>query len=147
MLFIFRAYISVMCFKKILCGFQDSEVLVPCIHSDDVVFRSDDENFLFELQSVSKSFELFQVASVRTSQQHLWMPFSTRQVKGLSFQTLIWEDNCKPSGRRSYSVQTLSFIRQDMQKSCNRPNVSLHYPNAQSLLWKLHAAEVQPSRH
>jgi hypothetical protein len=42
-------------------------------------------------------------------------------------------------------VRTLSLIRQDMQKIYNRLDVSLHYPDAQSLLWKLRAAEVQPS--
>jgi hypothetical protein len=75
---IFRVYTLVMCFKKTLCRIQDSEVQIPCIRLDDVVFRLDarqssnirldDENFPSGLPSVSKSFELFQVASVHMSQ-------------------------------------------------------------------------------
>jgi hypothetical protein len=56
--------------------------------------RPDDENFPFGLSSVSKSFELFQVTSVRTSQQHVRTPFSVQQIKGFPFQTQIWEDSC-----------------------------------------------------
>jgi len=37
------------------------------------------------------------------------------------------------------------LIRQDVLKIYNHPDISLHYPDAQSLLWKLCAAEVQPS--
>jgi hypothetical protein len=44
--------------------------------------------------SVSRSFELFKVASVWTSQQHVQTPFSVRQEKGFPSQTQIWEDNC-----------------------------------------------------
>jgi len=68
--------------------------------------RLDDKIFLSRVPSVSKSFELFQVASVRTSQQHVWTPFIVQQVKWFPFQTQIWEDswNCPenvviPSGR------------------------------------------------
>jgi hypothetical protein len=102
----FRVYTSIMCFKKILCRIQDAEVQVPCIRPDDVVFRSDahqssnihpdDEIFPSRLPSVSRSFELFQVASIRTSQQHVRTLFSVRQVKGFPFQTQIWEDSCNP---------------------------------------------------
>jgi hypothetical protein len=83
---------------------QDNEVQIPCIHPDDVEFRpdarqssnicSDNENFSPGLPSVSRSFELFPVASVRTSQQHVWTPLSVRQVKRFPFQTQIWEDSC-----------------------------------------------------
>jgi hypothetical protein len=105
-----------MCFMETLCRIQDSEVQVPCIHPDDVVFSpdahmssnisSDDESFPSGLPYVSKSFKLFQVASVRMSQQDVRTPFSIRQLKGLPFQTQIWEDNFNrpddvviPSGR------------------------------------------------
>jgi hypothetical protein len=97
-------YTLVMCFKKTLCRIQDSEVQIPCIHLDDLVFRPDarqssnirpdEEKVPSGLPSVPRSFELFQVASVRTSQQNVRMPFNVRQVKGFPFQTQIWEDSC-----------------------------------------------------
>jgi len=34
------------------------------------------------------------------------------------------------SGRRGYSIRTLSFIRDVMQKMVNRPDVRLHGPDA-----------------
>jgi hypothetical protein len=56
--------------------------------------------------SVSKSFQLFKVAYVRMSQQHVRTLFSVQQVKWFPLQTHIWEDNCNcpndkstPSGR------------------------------------------------
>jgi hypothetical protein len=51
------------------------------------------------------------------------------------------------SGRRGYSVWTLSLARQVVQKKFNRLDVRLYGPEAQSLIWKLHAAEVQSSGH
>jgi hypothetical protein len=78
---------------------QNSKQLVqfPCIRSDDVVFRPDahlssiihpdDKNFSSGLPSVSRSFELFQVASVQKFQQHVQKPFSVSK-------TQIWEDSC-----------------------------------------------------
>jgi len=41
-------------------------------------FYLDDVVIPFELSSMSKSFKLFKVASVRTSQQHIQTPFSVR---------------------------------------------------------------------
>jgi hypothetical protein len=38
-------------------------------------------------------------------------------------------------------------IRQDVQKIYNCPDVSLHCPDTQSLLWKLLAVEVQSYGH
>jgi hypothetical protein len=113
---IFRVYTSFMCFKKTLCIIQDSEVQIPDSHQSSNI-HLDDENCPSGLPSVSRSFELFQIASIQTSQQHIRMPFNVRQVKGFPFQTQIWEDSCKPSRRCGYSVQTLSLIRQDVQKS------------------------------
>jgi hypothetical protein len=69
--------------------------------------------------------------------------FQCSTSKRISFPNTDLGRQLQPPGRRSYSVRTLSLIRQDMQKSCNHLDVSLHCPNAQSLLWKLHAAEVQ----
>jgi hypothetical protein len=95
---------TVICFKNTPCRIQDSEVQVPSILPDDMVFRpdahqssnirSDDKRFLSGLPFVSRSFKLFSIASVRTSQQHVCTCFSVRQVKGFPFQPQIWEDNC-----------------------------------------------------
>jgi hypothetical protein len=88
---IFRVFL----FKVILL--EDSAQIpsksnrIPCIRPDDVIFRPDahlssiilldDENFPFGPSSMSKNFELFSVASFRTSQQHSQTPFSVRQGK------------------------------------------------------------------
>jgi hypothetical protein len=78
----------VMCFKKIMCGFQDREaeslVFIQTSMStvrtliSQATFYLDDVVIPFELSSMSKSFKLFKVASVRTSQQHIQTPFSVR---------------------------------------------------------------------
>jgi hypothetical protein len=80
---------------------------IPCIHPDDVIFRpdahlssiirSDDENFPSRPSFESRSFELFSVASVRTSQQQVRMPFSVWQGKKFCSKTQIWEDSCNRS--------------------------------------------------
>jgi hypothetical protein len=51
----------------------------------------------------------------------------------------------QPSGRRGYFAKMLSLIRLDVKKIYDHLDVSLHCSDAQPLLWKLHAAEVQPS--
>jgi hypothetical protein len=88
-----------MSFKKTLCKIQNSVVQFPCIHPDDVVFRPDDENFPSGRPSVSRSFKLFKVASVLTSQQHVQTPCNVRQVKRFLSKTQIWEGSCNhPDG-------------------------------------------------
>jgi len=69
--------------------------------------------------------------------------FKCSTSKKISFPNIDMGRQLQPSGRRDYFVQTLSLIRQVMHKILNQPDVSLHYPDAQSLLWKLRAAEVQ----
>jgi len=64
---------------------QVSRSLCQCIHSTNRVTPS-------ERPFVSRSFELLSVASVQTSQQHIRMPFSVRQVKRFLSKTQIWED-------------------------------------------------------
>jgi hypothetical protein len=96
------------------------------------------------MRSDANQFLLFKLASVRISQQHVWtlfrvpeessiqvhlsgrrgttvrMPVSVRQVKGFPSQTQIRED------------------------SCNRLDISLHYPDA--ILDKARCGEeLQPS--
>jgi hypothetical protein len=58
------------------------------------IIRLDDENFPSEPSSVSRSFELFQLESVKTSQQHVWTLFSVRLAMGFLSETQIWEDSC-----------------------------------------------------
>jgi hypothetical protein len=58
------------------------------------IIHPDDENFPFGPSSVSRGFELLQVASVRMSQQHCRTPFSVRQGKGFRSKTQIWEYSC-----------------------------------------------------
>lgn len=60
---------------------------VSNIHPDDMAIASGHP-------SVSRSFKLFKVASVQTSQQHVRMLFSVRQEIKFPSQTQIWEDNC-----------------------------------------------------
>jgi hypothetical protein len=127
----FKKAISEMCFKK----FKEDSVqnskskkLDPKLpfgrpsimsgHSSVNNISPDDEAILSGLQSVSRSFEKFKVASVWTSWQHartlfrvpdesrvqvhpsgrrgntVQTPVSVRQVKGFPLQTQIWEDNC-----------------------------------------------------
>jgi len=54
----------------------------------------DNENFPSEPSSMSRSFELFQLTSFRTFQQHIRMTFSVRPTTGFLSKTQIWEDRC-----------------------------------------------------
>jgi hypothetical protein len=82
----------------------------------------DDENFPSKPSSVFRSFEMLQVASVRTSQQYVRMPLSVRSAMGFLSKTQIWED------------------------SCNRPDDVDSRPDA--LIHKAsHAFKIQMSRH
>jgi len=57
------------------------------------IIRPNDENFLSGPSSVSRSFKLFQLASVWTSQKHVRMPHSVRSAMGFHSKTQIWEDS------------------------------------------------------
>jgi hypothetical protein len=63
----------------------------PTVQSN---IRPDDENFPSGPSSVSRSFELFQLASIRTFQQHVWMTLSVQLDMGILSKTQIWEDRC-----------------------------------------------------
>jgi hypothetical protein len=86
---------------------------VSNIHLDDVVIPSG-------LPSMSRRFELFRLASVRTSWQHVWMLFRVREDYSASVH---------PSGRRGYTVRTPVRVRGELgfpsqtqmwEDSCNR---------------------------
>jgi len=138
-----------MSFKKTLSIIQNSVVQFPYICPDNVVFRLDahlssiirpnDENFpsglslyVQKLQTVLSCIHP-NVSATRPN------AFQCSTSKRISFPNTDIGRQLQPSEQHSYSVWTLSLIRQDVQKSCNPPD-------AQSLLWKLRAIEVQPSR-
>jgi hypothetical protein len=60
--------------------------------------------------------------------------FQCSTSQKISFQNTDIGRQLQPSGRRGYSIQTLSLIRQVMQKMFNRPDVRLHGPDAQALI-------------
>jgi hypothetical protein len=109
---------------------------------------------------VSRSFELLKVAFVQTLWQIVQPLFRVREESNIQVH---------PSGRRDNTVRTLFNVRQVTwflsqtqiwEDSCNRPDdvclgpdsilgpdVKLHGPDAQTLLWKLRAMEVQLDGH
>jgi len=100
---------------------------VSCIRPEDVVIPS--RRSSVKQDPSGRSFELFQVAYVRMSLQHVRTPFSVRQVKGFR--------HLQSSRQRGYSVRTLSFIRQVVQKMCNCLDVSLHCSGRLDLIMKI----------
>jgi len=58
------------------------------------IIRPDDENFPSGPSSMSRSFELLQLASVRMFQQHVRTTLSVWQTMGFLSKTQIWEDPC-----------------------------------------------------
>jgi hypothetical protein len=60
---------------------------------------------------MSRSFELLQLAYVRTIQQPIQTTLSVRPSFRISFQTQIWEDCCaSPFGRSSQTGKIFSEI-------------------------------------
>jgi len=91
--------------SKILCTVYKSEKLDPLqpFSRWDIpsrrptvqsIIRLDDKNFPSRPSSVSKSFELLQLASVRTFQQHVRTTLSVRPATGFLSKIQIWEDRC-----------------------------------------------------
>jgi hypothetical protein len=64
----------------------------------------------------------------------------------ISFSDIDTGIQLHPSRRQGNTIRTLSLIRQDVDKNCNRSDVNVTPSRRQSLLWKLCAVEVQPSR-
>jgi hypothetical protein len=58
------------------------------------IICSDDENFPSGPSSVSRSFELFQLASVQTFQQYVRTTLGVRPTTRFLSKTHIWEDRC-----------------------------------------------------
>jgi len=87
------------------CTVYKSENSVPCQPSGrrDIpsgcpsvqsIFLSDDENFPSGPSSVSRSFELLQLATVRTFQQYIQTPLNFWLAIGFPSKTQLWEDCC-----------------------------------------------------
>jgi hypothetical protein len=129
---------------------------IPCNHLDDVIFRPDaqlSKHHPSGPSSMSRSFELLQVASVRTSQKHVGTSLSFWQAKGVLSKTQIWEDNCnhpddvcsrpdaildkassaykvQPSGRQSSCSKRSSLNMEIMCSwSATVPTLGQHRPN------------------
>jgi hypothetical protein len=86
------------------------------------IIHPDDENFLSEPSFVSRSFVLFQLASVRTSQQHVRMPLSVWLAMRFLSKTQICGDSCNR-----------------LDDVCSRPNVLIHKASS--------AFKIQTSGH
>jgi hypothetical protein len=86
--------------SQIPCICPDDMVFHPDTHQssnirpDNVIYRPDDENLPSGLSSVSRSFELLQLASIQTFQHHVQMKLGVRPAMGFLSKTQIWEDHC-----------------------------------------------------
>jgi hypothetical protein len=109
-----------------------------CIRPDISTTRPDALQSSRRIQSSS--------ASVRMTWQYHPDASQCSTSKRISFTNTDMGRQLQPSGRQVYIVCTLSLIRQDVEKNCNRSDVRATPSGRQSLLWKLRATEVQPSR-
>jgi hypothetical protein len=75
-------------------GWRDIPSGRPTVQS---IICPDDENFPSGPSSVSRSFELFQLASLQTFQQHVRTTLSVWPATRFLSKTQIWEDLCKRS--------------------------------------------------
>lgn len=85
--------------------------------------------------------------SVRTTWQYRSDASQCSTNKRISFAYTDMGRQLQPSRCQVYTVRTLFFIGQGVEKNCNRPDVRATPSGCQSLLWKLLATEVQPSGH
>jgi len=120
------------------------------------IIRSDDENFPSGPSTVSRSFELLQLASVRTFQQYVRTTLNVRPAMRFLSKTQIWEDRCnRPddvdscpdaiihmasiafkihmSGRQSSWSGRASYLYGNCVHMINRPDDHSLGPNARSL--------------
>jgi len=74
--------------------------------------------------SVSKSFELLQLASVQTFQQPVRTTLSVRSSFKFSFQNQIWEDYCNRPDDMDSCLDAL-LLKASSQFKLNRPDTSL----------------------
>jgi hypothetical protein len=72
-------------------GRRDIPSGCPTVQS---IFHPDVKNFPSKPSSVSRSFELLQLASVQTFQQHVRTPLGLQPATGFLSKTQIWEVRC-----------------------------------------------------
>jgi hypothetical protein len=122
------------------CIVYKSENSVPCQPSRrrDIpsrrptvqsIIRPDDENFLSRASSVSRGFELLQLATVRTFQQHVRMTLSVRPAMRFPSKTQLWKDRYNRPDDVDSSLDVLIHKASIAFKS-RHPGVSPHGPNA-----------------
>jgi hypothetical protein len=113
------------------------------------IIRPDDENFPSGPSSLSRSFELFQLAFVQTFQQHVRTPLSVRSTMRFLSKIQIWEDSCncsnafihkascafkiQTSGRLSSWSWRASFRYENWMHQINRLDDRCYGSNAPSL--------------
>jgi hypothetical protein len=142
------------------CTIYKSKNSVPCQSSRrriipsgrptvQSIIRPDNENFPSGPSSVSISFELPQLASVWTFQQHVWTTLSVRQASGFLSKTQLWEVRCnhpdalihkasipfkiQTSGHQSSWSECASIRYGNCVHQINRPNDHPLCPDARSL--------------
>jgi hypothetical protein len=110
---------------------------------------------------VSRSFELLQLASIRTFQQHIRTTLSVRPAMGSLSKTQIWEDRCnrlddvhsRPDAlihkaSIAFKIQTSerksSWSRRASIRSTFRTTIPLVW-TGEALIWKLRATKVRSS--
>jgi hypothetical protein len=128
----FRVFIS-----KVFQDVQRRFCADSNLEKSDPKFPLGRPNHAFGCPSVSKSLEQFKFTSVRTSWQHVRTLFRVWEELGFPSQTCIWEDSCiRPN-------EVLNKVRcgEELQSSGRQGNTVWTL----SLLWKLHAAELQSS--
>jgi hypothetical protein len=144
----------VMSFKKILCGFQDSEVKsLAFVRTSLLTVRT-----LISQATSTRTTWFFvrtpiSVQKLRTVQGYIHSDVPTTGLdiiqcstsKRISFADTDMGRQLQLSGRQVYIIRTLSLIRQDVEQICNRPSVRFTPSGRQSLLWKLRTAKVQLS--
>jgi hypothetical protein len=106
------AHLTTVPSVRLTCHTVRTPIRPSIIRPDDVQFRSDPP--LCREGSI-------QLASIRTSQQHVWTPLGTRPVSN-SFQVSIKE---RSSNRPDdvVSCRTRLFVRQESQFKYHRPDV------------------------
>jgi len=125
------------------CTVSKSKNSVPCQPSRrrDIPFghptvqsiiRLDDENFPSGPSSVSRSFELLQLASVQKFQQHVRTTLSVRQASWFLSKSQLWEVRCNRPDNVDFRPDALIHKVRIVFKS-KRPNDSPHGPDPRPL--------------
>jgi hypothetical protein len=110
-------------------GLRDIPSGRPTIQS---IIIPDDENFPSGPSSVSKSCELFQLASVRTFQQHVQTTLSVQPAMDFFPKTQIWEDRCNSPNDVNPSPNELIHKASCAFKNFRRSDDSLNGPDARA---------------